>query len=229
MSNLQKRVDDSSSFYNKTILNFDYLLAEYGHKTTKPFFVGETGLEIGPATGYVTRFLVNDFKRLDLVDGSASLLAQVPEYPNVRKFHSLVEEFVPDTKYDTIVMSHILEHIEKPVEALSRIKTWLAPKGVFIIAVPNADSIHRKAAVEMGLLKSVHELNARDIELGHFRVYNPTTLKEDIQKAGLKSIHSGGYFFKPLSNGQIQNNWTPEMIEGFYQLGKHYPELCAEI
>ncbi|HQQ93224.1 MAG TPA: class I SAM-dependent methyltransferase [Bacteroidia bacterium] len=229
MDHSQKKVEDSAKFYNRSMLNFDLMLAEYGYKTIKPYFRGDTGMEIGPSTGYVTRFLKDDFRQLDLVEGSGDLLAQIPQYPNVRKFHSMVEQFEPDTRYQTIVMSHILEHIEHPVEALKRIKEWLAPDGLLIISVPNANSIHRMAAVEMGLLGSVHELNARDLDLGHYRVYDPTSLKNDIRMAGLETTHNGGYFFKPLSNGQIETNWTLEMIEGFYKLGKLFPEHCAEI
>ena len=39
----------------------------------------------------------------------------------------------------------------------------------------------------------------------------------------------GGVFFKPLSNGQIQENWTEEMIQGFFELGKDFPEYAADI
>ena len=34
---------------------------------------------------------------------------------------------------------------------------------------------------------------------------------------------------KPVSNGQIDGNWTDQMIDGFYKLGKKFPEFCAEI
>jgi hypothetical protein len=39
----------------------------------------------------------------------------------------------------------------------------------------------------------------------------------------------GGVFFKPLSNGQIEEHWSKEMIQGFYELGKDFPGLSAEI
>jgi hypothetical protein len=230
MTDKQQKVDKSAKFYRSSeMLNFDLMLSEFGYKTIKPYFIGDIGMEIGPSTGYVTKFLKNDFKQLDLVEGSNELLQQIPNYPNVKKIHSLVENFSPTHKYQTIVMSHILEHIEKPVEVLRKLKTWLSKEGVLIISVPNAKSLHRMAAVEMGILNSIYDLNARDLELGHFRVYDPDSLKADILEAGLSLQKTGGYFLKPLSNGQIENNWSVEMIDGFYKLGNKFPENCAEI
>jgi 2-polyprenyl-3-methyl-5-hydroxy-6-metoxy-1,4-benzoquinol methylase len=123
----------------------------------------------------------------------------------------------------------VLEHIEDPVMVLSKIYNWLSDEGVLLVSVPNAKSIHRMVAVEMGLLKNEYELNERDHELGHYRVYDMSLLKKHLQDAGFSVVETGGVFLKPLSNGQIEKNWTAEMIEGFYKAGKYFPESCAEI
>jgi general stress protein 26 len=34
---------------------------------------------------------------------------------------------------------------------------------------------------------------------------------------------------KFLANGQIEQWFSQDMIQAFYELGKDYPELCAEI
>ena len=39
----------------------------------------------------------------------------------------------------------------------------------------------------------------------------------------------GGVFLKPLTNSQIEKWWTEEMMDAFYELGKEYPEIAAEI
>ncbi len=225
----KNKVKKSQSFYNEEFLDFDYKLNQFNHKTLSKYFKGDSCLELGPALGQMTRFLVKDFKQVDIVDGSEYLLNQVPEYNNVRKYHSYFEEFIPTTKYETIIMSHVLEHIEYPVEVLKRIKHWVSKDGVIIISVPNAESIHRKAAVHMGLLDSVYELNERDHQLGHYRVYDLESLIRDVSNAGFTVLHSGGIFLKPLSNGQIEQNWTDSMINAFYELGKDMPRNCAEI
>lgn len=39
----------------------------------------------------------------------------------------------------------------------------------------------------------------------------------------------GGYWLKPVSNGQIEENWTGKMVEAFMKLGERYPDIAAEI
>jgi len=229
MTNYKNKVLDSSKFYNNSFLNFDFKLTDFNYKSLKPFFRGDYALELGPALGQMTKFLINDFKTIDLIEGSKELLDQIPNYTNIIKHHSYFEEFNTEKKFDTIIMSHVLEHIEKPINVLQHIYKWLSDDGVFLISVPNAKSVHRLAAVEMGLLKSEYELNQRDHELGHKRVYDLETLKQDVLNSGYKIINEGGVFFKPISNGQIESNWTEEMILGFYNLGKKFPKYCAEI
>ncbi|NLH39957.1 MAG: hypothetical protein GX445_07850 [Elusimicrobia bacterium] len=94
---------------------------------------------------------------------------------------------------------------------------------------PNANSIHRQAGVKMGLLKRENELNKLDKKLGHRRIYTLETLQNDINKAGLNIKEIGGIFLKPLSNTRIEKWWTKKMMDAFYELGKKYPEIGAEI
>lgn len=96
-------------------------------------------------------------------------------------------------------------------------------------AVPNARSLHRQAAVIMGLLASEDALNARDRHHGHRRVFDPETFQRVFSEAGLTVVSVGGYWLKPVSNRQLEEAWTPEMLDAFMQLGERYPEIAAEI
>jgi len=228
MEQREQKVKESASFYEK-YLNTDFHQSEFVYRSIKPYFKGKLALELGPASGYMTKALVDDFEKLHLVEGSQYLIDQIPDYINVSKHCSMFEDFDTDLRFDTIIMSHVLEHIEQPVPVLQKIRTWLASDGVFIVSVPNARSIHRMVAVKMGLLKTEYTLNERDHALGHYRVYDTTNLVADIQQAGFKVLHTGGSFLKPLSNAQIEQYWTPDMVEGFFEVGKNFPENCAEI
>ncbi len=229
MENFKNKVQSSANFYNESFLNFDFKLTELNYLTIKDYFKGSLALELGPALGHMTKYLVNDFQTMHLVEGSLNLLNQIPDYPNVIKHHSYFEEFSTDLKFDTIIMSHVLEHIEFPDKLLKHIASWLSYDGIFIISVPNAKSFHRLAAVEMGLLETEFMLNQRDHELGHYRVYDMDSLKQEVINAGYKIIDQGGVFFKPVSNLQIEKHWNEDMINGFYKLGKKFPNNCAEI
>lgn len=224
-----QRVESLSDWYLKEQLDFDKRLIRYRYETIKPKLVGKKGLELGPAEGEMTQFLIQDFEQLTIVEGSSDLLAQIPERDNLVKVHALFEEFLPEQPFDSIILEHVLEHVDDPVALLARVKTWLAPNGKLFLGVPNGNSIHRLVAVKMGMLDNPCQLNPRDHALGHRRVYTPATFREAIEQSGLKVLEMGGVYFKPLSNGQIQENWTEEMIQGFYELGKDFPEFAAEI
>ncbi|MEW6600581.1 MAG: class I SAM-dependent methyltransferase [Nitrospirota bacterium] len=223
------RIDTASDWYLQEQLDFDKRLIGFRYNTLKPFILGPEGLELGPAEGQMTQFLVLDFERLTVIEGASSLLARIPDFPNIIKVHSLFEDFTPDHLFNTIIMEHILEHVDQPVELLRRVKQWLAPKGRMLLGVPNGQSIHRLVAVKMGLLKNPYELNQRDLAQGHRRVYTPETFRRDIERAGINIVEMGGVFFKPLSNQQIQDHWTEDMIQGFFELGKDFQQYAADI
>jgi 2-polyprenyl-3-methyl-5-hydroxy-6-metoxy-1,4-benzoquinol methylase len=56
-----------------------------------------------------------------------------------------VAESLPDhgAPFDTITMSHVLEHTHSPSEALAQVHARLAPGGHLVLAVPNYMSLHR--------------------------------------------------------------------------------------
>jgi len=229
MKNEFEHVNRISEWYNSEQLDFDRKLIELRYRSIKKSLTGKYGLELGPAEGSMTQYLVQDFQELTIVEGSSMLLDQIPNYKNVNKVNSLFEDFNPNQKFDSIVMEHILEHVENPVELITRAKGWLSAEGKIFIGVPNGDSIHRLAGVKMGLLNDKCSLNDRDHQLGHRRVYTKETLKADIEACNLNILEFGGVFLKPVSNKQIQENWNNEMIEAFFKLGKDFPDLCAEI
>lgn len=224
-----ERVSSLSDWYLKDQLDFDKRLIRFRYETIKPMLVGERGLELGSAEGEMTRFLMRDFAQLTVVEAAPDLLANIPEHKNLVKIQSLFEDFSTEHLFDSIIAEHVLEHVEDPVALLTKIKTWLAPSGRLFLGVPNGHSIHRLAAVKMGLLSHPCQLNQRDHALGHRRVYTPQTLADDIRKGGLRVLETGGVFLKPVSNTQIQEHWTEQMIQGFFALGKDFPDLAAEI
>ncbi len=187
-------------------------------------------LELGPAEGVMTDFFVKSGRDLSVVEGAEKFCDDLKRrYPKIRVHHSMFEDFNTDEKFDNIVLGHVLEHVHDPVRVLKHVKGFLKKRGVILVAVPNANSIHRQAAVEMGLLKKTNSLNELDIHHGHQRVYSAKELRRDFEKAGLTVKKMEGYWLKPVSNKQIDETWTPQMIAAFMKLGEKYPEIAAEI
>ena len=221
--------DRFSDFYLHNNLGLDIKLIEFQYPLFKQYFTGSTCLELGPATGYMTRLLVHDFKTVHAVDGSQKLLDQIAPVVNLIKTCSLFEQYEPPQRFETIMMNHVLEHIEQPVELLKKIKNWLAPYGVLIVGVPNAKSFHRLAAVEMGLLDTEYQLNARDHELGHYRVYDFNLLEQAVKEAGFAVKKKNGTYLKFLSNAQMEKSMDDSMMLAYHKLGNQFIENCAEI
>lgn len=232
----RKFLDDSANRYHSTIVagweRLYHKKREHLYRELRPFHVGREALELGSADGVMTAKLCRDFERLTVVDGSATFLEQIRKKVRAKNLvleHSLFEEFEPRRAFDTIFMTHILEHLDDPVGLLRRGREWLAPSGRILIDVPNADSIHRLIGVKMGLLATKDSLNEQDLLLGHRRVYTPSLLEAHVREAGLKKVASAGIMIKPLSNRQIESQWSDALIDAFFALGKDFPEMCSEI
>lgn len=204
----------------------------YSFKIFERFIAGRSILELGPAEGLMTELLLATGKSVTCLEGSsifASLLREKFKKNNVEIIESLFEEFNPSIKYDNIVLGHVLEHVDDPIKILSLVKKWLSPSGRVFAAVPNAQSIHRQAAVAMGLLSSESALNDSDHRNGHRRVFNPENFRGIFLESKLCIQIYGGYWLKPVSSGQIESSWTNEMLDAFMVLGERYPDIAGEI
>ncbi|MBL8600876.1 MAG: class I SAM-dependent methyltransferase [Myxococcales bacterium] len=187
-------------------------------------------LEMGPAEGVMTALLHKLGRPMSIVEGSSRFAADLQaRYPDAEVTCSLFEDYEPKHSFDTIVLGHVLEHVDNPVDVLRRTLPWLSPGGRVLAAVPNARSIHRQAATLMGLLPFEEALNEMDRHHGHRRVYTPETFRRDFRDAGFAVEVFGGYWLKPLSNKQIEQTFTAPMLRAFMQLGEQYPDIAGEI
>lgn len=203
----------------------------YSFHIARRHLTGSTLLEMGPAEGVMTELLASTGQQLTLVEGSSLFCDNLRQrFPQAKVVHSLFEEFSPVCTYDNIVLGHVLEHVQDPVAILARARQWLTPgTGRLFAAVPNARSLHRQAAVIMGLLPQEDALNDMDCHHGHRRVFSPESFRNVFYQAGLTIDIFGGYWIKPVSNRQIEESWSPEMLNAFMQLGERYPDIAGEI
>ena len=219
----------SRNWSSKTGANGE--LVAYTYKALRPYFRGVTCLELGSADGQVTERILSDFDRIVSVDGSQKYVDELKSIgaPNLVAIRSLIEELNLTEQFDTVLMLHILEHVDDPVKCLSGASKYLKDDGVLLIDVPNANSFHRLAGVKMGLLGNKDELNETDLRIGHRRVYTSDLMKKHIEQAGLKIRTCGGFFLKTVSNAQMEQSWTREMMDAYFQLGCEFPDNAAEI
>lgn len=187
-------------------------------------------LEMGPAEGVMTEYLIEFGSSLTLVEGATSFCDKLKSrFPQAVVNNSLFEEYKTNELFDAIVMGHVLEHVEDPILVLTIVRSMLQSSGFVFAAVPNARSLHRQAGVIMGLLDSEESLNQRDIKHGHRRVFNPESFRNIFLTAGFKIDVFGGYWLKPLSNDQLEKDWSPEILSAYLQLGERYPDIAGEM
>ena len=187
-------------------------------------------LEMGPAEGRATSILDQYFQEVHVVDASSSYLEQIQhELPSVKTHLSFFEDFNPNYKYDNILMSHVLEHVENPTLVLEAALNWLRPNGKIFASVPNANSVHREIGVRLGLLKTHNELNESDLKIGHRRVFNKSEFENLFARPGLKIVKSGGFFLKFYSNKELEDNFSDEFLDSLMSMGEMAPENAAEL
>lgn len=193
-------------------------------------------LQMGCYKGDLTVLLEEKFGQVDVVDAAGRFLEVTrSRLKNPGAFHqTLFEDFETDTRYDTVFLVHVLEHVVDPVLTLDSIGKLLAPGGRGFIVVPNGHAASRRIAVAMGLIENCTALTAGDEKHGHRRTYVLDTLEGDARKAGLNVVHRGGIFFKPLANYQFDALFGgpvvgDDYLEGCFQLGFTYPDLTASI
>lgn len=206
-------------------------------RSFEPFFNPGSLLELGSFKGDFTRRFVPYFDDVTCVEASGIALEAARQKlgDKVQFVHSRFETATLPKRYDNIVLTHVLEHIDDPVRLLKRINDeWLAEGGRFFLVCPNANAPSRQIAVKMGLITHNAAVTPAEAEHGHLRTYALDTLERDAVAAGLKVVHRSGIFFKALANFQWdQLLSTPiiskEYLEGCYQLGQQYPDLCSSV
>jgi 2-polyprenyl-3-methyl-5-hydroxy-6-metoxy-1,4-benzoquinol methylase len=219
----------------KYAYGFDSVLRQYMMRTLGPFMPDGSALEMGCYKGEVTEMLARRYSDLTVIEASDELVAVAQQKVPAAKFiNARFEDSAFDERFDAVFLIHTLEHLDEPATILRRVNQWLTDAGRLFIVVPNANAPSRQIAVQMGLI--THNAAVTDAEHahGHRTTYSLDTLARVAGEGGLRIIHRGGVFFKPLANYQFDRLIGGDVIsdaylEGCYQLGMHYPDLCASI
>ena len=209
----------------------------YMLQSFKPFFNEGNLLELGSFQGNFTRRFLPHFSDITCVEASeeAITIAKNEFGDKVKFVHSLFENVTLPTKYDNIVLTHVLEHLDNPVAVMKRINDeWLSDTGRFFLVCPNANAPSRQIAVKMGLISHNAAVTPAEKEHGHQITYSLDTLERDAKAAGLKVVHRSGIFFKALANFQWDRLLNTDIIsreylDGCFELGQQYPDLCSSI
>jgi len=126
--------------------NHAHAISSYMREFLPSLKPGSDLLEIGPGHGILLYFATQspnirsvsgwDVSPTSIAHTSRALETLGVGRPVVLQLQNLFDAGNAEPKYDAIVMSEVLEHLEDPIDALHRAKAWLKPGGAIWVNVP---------------------------------------------------------------------------------------------
>ena len=125
--------------------------------------------------------------------------------------HGKAESFQLESKYDLIWMSHVFEHLTKPIEFLQHIRKNLKSDGIIFIEVPNVEkkNDHRK------FTGTPHAYN-----------YSKLSLMNIVKKSNYKIIKCECMKSPRKYQGLINKIFKKSFNRDFY---RYYPKLVGDV
>ncbi|PYR95039.1 MAG: hypothetical protein DMF84_03350 [Acidobacteria bacterium] len=100
--------------------------------------------------------------------------------------HGNVHTFNPDRCYDAVTLTDVLEHVPRPLEALSRVRAFLCGGGWLAIKVPNGPAQRLKESLRARLSRGYRATIADN--LVHVSHFSATSLACALERAGFQEV-----------------------------------------
>jgi SAM-dependent methyltransferase len=159
--------------------------------------------------------------------------------PGVTVISGFLEDHYSHLKeksFDAIVIPGVLHEVEKPKEFLREIALLTGPETSIYVNVPNANSLHRLIAVNMGLIEKPEQITERNISLSQVSVFTIETLCSLILEINpdFEIRDFGTFLLKPFTHEQMMLCWetkiiTSKIMEGLYKVPKMFAGGGSEI
>ena len=113
---------------------------KYGNKSEKPKI-----LDIGCAFGYFLKFCRQLGFETYGIDVSDYAIHQIKGIAEAEAYVSDIQFGTPfkEDFFDLVTMFEVIEHLERPIDALKEIQRILKPNGLLILATSNVNSVAR--------------------------------------------------------------------------------------
>jgi 2-polyprenyl-3-methyl-5-hydroxy-6-metoxy-1,4-benzoquinol methylase len=181
------------------------------------------------------------YEQLTIVEPGANFAEKARVDTESRQGVTVVEHFLEDAvdqlkqqSYDLILVSSLLHEVPDPAAILQGVKDLCHAETLVHVNVPNARSMHRLLAVEMGLIADVYTPSALQKTFQQPRIFDLTQLQALAEGVGFKVAESGSFLMKPFTHGQmmslVENGFMSEkMLDGLWHLTKYFPDAGSEI
>jgi hypothetical protein len=155
----------------------------------------------------------------------------------VRVVQALMEESVPALsveRFDCILLSGLLHEVTDVQSLMTAVVSMCQPHTQVHVNVPNARSLHRLLAQEMGLIVDLHALSEQQRTLQQQRTFDIDILCDLCGVHGFEVCERGSYFVKPFTHRQMaalqaDGILDERMLAGLYGLEQYLPGLGSEI
>ena len=225
-------LDNSAKWYDNEKNRFSQRFrGESTFKLILPYILkSERILHLGLGNGLMVKRIDEFAKKQIVIEGSEKLIDGFKDkLLNTEIIHGYFESFDCDETFDLILATHVLEHVDDPILLLTYLSSFLNENGKLLIIVPNAQSLHRRIGVELGIIKTIYELHNGDKEMGHQRIYDIDKLRNDVLETGYKIIREQGYLLKMRSLEQIMN-WNDDFINANYDVSLNCSiDICVNL
>lgn len=137
---------------------------------------GRRLLEIGVGSGSFLKAAVTEGFDVMGCDLSVPICREVKLQYKINVHCGFISELQENNKFDMVVMNHVLEHVQRPVEFLQDVFRLLAPGGIAHIAVPNIDCYE------------AHLSGWASYEPYHLTYFNQSSLERSCSAAGFSIV-----------------------------------------
>ncbi len=141
-----------------------------GRKILKLNLSGNRALEVGPGSGSFSLWLKQNGFQVKVCDLSLKICDHLSQR-GLDAFCGSISE-LRGQRFDLIVMRHVLEHVNSPLEFLNEVKKSLSHNGVAYISVPNIACLEAKLP------------GWNCYEPYHLAFFEPSVLRVILKKAG---------------------------------------------
>src|SRR6266705_373362 len=143
-------------------------------------------LELGPATGRVTRALIangcevvaierDHHSAMRLRDFCKVIEGDIEQMPLARRLSGM--------RFDVILAGDFLEHLQDPVQLLQQLRSFLEPSGYLLTSIPNVSH----GSVRLGLLHGKFEYRDTGIlDRTHLRFFTFDSIQRMFADAGYR-------------------------------------------
>ncbi len=145
-------------------------------------------LEIGPATGYLSRCLVEVGCRVTGIEADRELAMRAAQ-PGVELVCGSVEDEEVlrqvRARFDVVVLADVLEHLRLPERTLLRMRDFLNPGGYAVVSLPNIANW----TMRIGLLLGRFDYRDEGIlDRTHLRFFTKRSAEAMIRQAGYEVL-----------------------------------------